>query len=277
MAEEALENLAPKDGLDDINPSLQKALDTGWTPKEEWEGDPEDWVDYREFNHRGELMDRIRAQSSQLKTFEKKLTNSEKTLQELAEHHRKVREIEYKNALQDLKDMKKEAFESGDYDRVVDIDEKMDELKEMSKKDSQQSQSTEQNQHQTPQVVEEWISENPWYVEDRVLRGAADALADGFVQDNPELQNDIPALLVKVKKELEKEFPNKFGKPRNRSSILESNEADVQHKANKSSKRKGSARLLNEDQRRVAKRFLDTGAIASLDEYAQQLIDLGEL
>lgn len=276
MAEEALEKPAPTDGLDDINPSLQKALDTGWTPKEEWEGDPEDWVDYREFNHRGELMDRIRAQSSQLKTFEKKLSNSEKTLQELAEHHRKVREIEYKNALQDLKDMKKEAFESGDYDRVVDIDEKMDELKEMSKKDSQQSQSTEQNQ-QTSQVVEEWISENPWYVEDRVLRGAADALADGFVQDNPELQNDIPALLVKVKKELEKEFPNKFGKPRNRSSILESNEADVQHKANKSSKRKGSARLLNEDQRRVARRFLDTGAIASLDEYAQQLIDLGEL
>jgi hypothetical protein len=43
----------------ELSPDEQRAMEHGWRPKEEWEGDPEDWVSAREFNRRGELFARI--------------------------------------------------------------------------------------------------------------------------------------------------------------------------------------------------------------------------
>ncbi len=58
----------------DVIPQGQEiAQKQGWRPQEAWEGDPKDWVDWPEFNRRGELIDQIRTVKHKLKENEKAL------------------------------------------------------------------------------------------------------------------------------------------------------------------------------------------------------------
>ena len=73
-----------------------RAREQGWKPKEEYEGDPSKWVSAETFVAKGELIDRIEA-------LGKKLKDSEKTINLLKEHHARVKESEFKNAVAFLK------------------------------------------------------------------------------------------------------------------------------------------------------------------------------
>src|ERR1700744_3154427 len=106
-----------------LSPTQQEALSQGWVPKEEFDGDAERWVDAGEFLRRGELFRKIESQSKELKDVRKALA-------ELAKHNSKIREVEYARAIEGLKAQKKEALSKGDADRVVDIDDKIDLVKD---------------------------------------------------------------------------------------------------------------------------------------------------
>ncbi len=249
------------------------ARQQGWRPKEEWEGNPEDWVDAKTFNQRGEYMERIKSQSSLIKKLEKRLSKQESTLEELAEHHRRVSEIEYKKALEQLKGLKKEALDLGDHEKVVEIDDKIQDLKDTK---PQEKAPTTNDSSMHPDV-EAWIDENPWYEEDLALQGAAEALVKAEVARNPSASKDIRATLDKVTAKLKEDFPNKFGiKQRSRTStVTEPGSSD--QTLSRTSSNKYTAKHLNDFQKQVAKRFIQAGAIKSMDEYAKQLADIGEL
>ena len=70
-----------------------KAIDQGWIPKEEFDGDPEAFIDAAEFVRRGELFEKIEKQSKQLKAVRE-------ALEAFRIHHSKVKENEYFNGLQ---------------------------------------------------------------------------------------------------------------------------------------------------------------------------------
>ena len=71
----------------------------GWVPLEEWQGDPDDWTDAREFVKKGELFHKISSQSSEIKELRKAIGS-------LMEHHEKVKETEFKRAYEYLKQQK---------------------------------------------------------------------------------------------------------------------------------------------------------------------------
>jgi len=77
-----------------------QAREQGWKPKEEYEGDPEKWKPAKEFVERGELFGKI-------DTLGKDLKETRKALKMLQEHHAKVKETEYKRAVDDLKHFKR--------------------------------------------------------------------------------------------------------------------------------------------------------------------------
>ena len=74
----------------------QRALDQGWVPKDEWAGEPDDWRPAREFLDRGELFKKIDDQNRTIKDLKRAQAD-------FAKHHEKVREIEFKRALESLK------------------------------------------------------------------------------------------------------------------------------------------------------------------------------
>ena len=72
-----------------LSPAEETASAGGWKPEDEWEGTGE-WIDARTFNMRGELMDRIKSQTSQLRGQDKKMTKLESGLKELADHNKRI-------------------------------------------------------------------------------------------------------------------------------------------------------------------------------------------
>jgi hypothetical protein len=58
----------------------QQALELGWRPKTEFDGDPEDWVTAGEFLKRGELFGRINS-------YRHEIDNLRKTVDSLKQHN----------------------------------------------------------------------------------------------------------------------------------------------------------------------------------------------
>jgi len=268
------------------NPVEEKARSEGWRPKEEWEGDPSDWVDAKEFVFRGELMDRIRQQGSKLNEFSKENKEIKEALKVLGEHNKKIAEQEYKKALADLKKQKVAALEDDDHSTAVDIDDQIDELKraksELAEEEEavEKAESTDKNENQTPPEVNEWLQNdtNKWYHNDPVMRGAADSVFVQHLQFNPD---DFRGALKEVEKTMKAYFPEKFGEsnPRPRgAAVTESNSrAAVNNKANKQKSKKATVKDLTDEQRTVAKTFVDSGVFRDIQEYVDQLVELGEL
>lgn len=178
-----------------------KAREQGWRPKEEFDGDPSKWVSAETFVAKGELIDRIEA-------LGKKLKDSEKTIGMLKEHHTKVKETEFKRAVDFLKSQKKAAYENGDVDKIIEIDEKIAEVKETQKAQKQQEQVNEQPDTHPDFIF--WASENKWYDRNSEMRADADAFGEAYARNNPSKtpQEVLEYVTTKIKKTYPEEFTN---------------------------------------------------------------------
>jgi hypothetical protein len=187
-------------------PSIEdKAREQGWRPKEEFDGDPSKWVSAETFVAKGELIDRIEA-------LGKKLKDSEKTIGMLKEHHTKVKETEFKRAVDFLKSQKKAAYENGDVDKIIEIDEKIAEVRETQKAQKEQEQINE-----TPEAHPDfisWASENKWYERNSEMRADADTFGEAYARNNP--SKTPREVLDYVTNKIKKAYPEEFTNP-NRS------------------------------------------------------------
>lgn len=180
----------------------KRAIAQGWVPKDEWDGHGK-WRDAEEFLDRGELFSKIDEQN-------RKLRNTEQTLEQMKVHLKKVRETEYNRALATLKAQKKAALEDGDADRVVEIDDQIADTKVKAAHEMQQIEARQQAQAGPDVHFVAWVNRNQWYQNDRAMRGAADAIGEELAQSGLRNPTDI---LAEVEKRIKKEFPHKFNNP----------------------------------------------------------------
>lgn len=183
-----------------LSPIEQEVVDQGWKPKEDFikdGGDPEEWKTARQWKKDGELRAKLESVTSTLNQ-----TNS--TLKALKSHYEKVKETEYKHALDTLKRQKKVALDEGDSDAVVDIDEQIAATKEAQKEATKVV-------VEAPQVHPDftrWVSDNNWYQSDRELRVFADTLGNNYAVQNPHITPQ--EVLTYVSKSVKRAFPDKF-------------------------------------------------------------------
>lgn len=230
-----------------------RAREQGWKPKEEFEGDSSKWVSAETFVAKGELIDRI-------EQLGKKLKDSDKTIAMLKEHHAKVKESEFKRAVEFLKQQKKQAYESGDVDKILEIDDKIAEVRETQKAQKQQDQVDE-----TPEAhpaFQSWVSENKWYETDSEMRADADAFGEAYARNNTD--KTPQEVLEYVAKKIKKAYPEKFTNPnRNKPTGVESG----------SGNRQGSSRdnfTLTEEEARVMNTFVRNGVMTK-EEYMKEV------
>jgi len=172
----------------------------GWVPKEEWDGDPEDWTDAREFVKRGELFHKISNQSKEIKELHKSLGM-------LLEHHGKVKETEYKRALEYLKSEKKKALVEGDADQLLAVDDAIDMLKQ--EHNAEKTATTAAGGPRPPsQNFVSWVQQNQWYVKDAELREFADDFGTGYKSRHPET-TELELYRI-TRDKVMKAFPDKF-------------------------------------------------------------------
>jgi hypothetical protein len=179
-----------------------RALEMGWRPKEEFDGDEADFVDAKEFVGRKPLYDKI----AQLSKGQKAVTQA---LDALKGHYSKVRETEFNRAITALREERKRAIAEGDGERVDAIETQIDTAKqhlEVIKFEAQQP-AVEEAPTVHPEFTS-WQARNPWYENTKYMREFAD-------EQGRRLANTMSPVevLKEVEKLVRKEFPHKFTNP----------------------------------------------------------------
>jgi hypothetical protein len=233
----------------------QKALEMGWRPKEEFEGDPDDFIDATEFVRRKPLFEKIDVVGRELR-------ETKKALRALQAHHEKVKEAEYKHALDALRAEKRAALESGDADALIKIDDQIADAK--AAEAVLKAQQTQVTTAPHPGFVK-WVDRNKWYGTDAELRTFADQVGTSYAAANPD--KDPDTILDYVEKRVRKLYPEKFSNPnKTRPSSVEGSQTTPS--------RTNESDILNypltDDERRVMMTFVRQG-ILSKEDYIKQL------
>lgn len=235
-----------------VDSYTQQALEQGWKPKEEYQGDPGKWKEAKEFVERGELFKKI-------DTMGKELKETRRALQMLKEHHNKVKEVEYSKAVNELKQLQKKHLEEGNSDGYLETTELLTDLKAEQK-------AREVVQEVTPAQPDprfvSWVTDNKWYNNDPEMRQFADAVGMGYAQTNRNLSPE--EVLAYVTKEVKERFKDKFVNPnRAKSTLVGSSNTS----AGTSTKNDIE---LTDDERRVMNTFIRTGVLTK-EEYLSEI------
>ena len=233
----------------------QRALEMGWRPKEEFDGDEDDFIDATEFVRRKPLFEKI-------DHVGKELRETRKALKALQEHHQKVKEAEYQNALKQLRSEKKQALEDGDADQLIEIDDRIAEAK--AAEVVQRNQAIAEARAPHPNFVA-WVNKNQWYQSDVELRTTADQIGTAYAAKNPEINPDD--VLKYVEQRIKKLYPENFKNPnRERASAVEARTSTTT-----SEKKNGIDDYpLTDDERRVMNTFV-RAEIMTKEEYIRDL------
>jgi hypothetical protein len=240
----------------------KQAMEQGWRPKEEFEGDPEDWVSAGEFIRRGELFKAIHKANRRAKELEE-------TINQLSEHHKRTAEVEYKRAMEDLKAAKKQALEADDYDAVVELDEKMADAKAI--KEQIDEAPAPQTNEQAEQAFDNFVKDNSWYVTDDEMRDWADTFGLSYAQGAGR-GKPIDEIFDYVAKEAKHRFSDRFSNPQRKKAAAVS--APTKATTRASSKTTYTEADLNDEQRHIMNKFVRSGALTK-EQYIAELAAQG--
>lgn len=230
----------------------QRAIEQGWRPKEEWAGEEDKWRGAKEFVERGELYGKIDHMGRDLK-------DTKKALRMLQEHHTKVKEVEYKKAVDELKALQKRHLEEGNSDGYIEATDILTDLKaEQKAREVVRETTPNQPDHRFVQ----WTESNKWYNQDAEMRRYADIIGQGYAGQNPD--TDPVDVLKYVTAEVKLKFKDKFVNP-NRTKA-----SSVEGASNGSAAANKNTFELSEDERRVMNTFVRTGVMTK-EEYIAEV------
>lgn len=201
-ADEAVDN---GDGASQERDYEAEARAHGWTPKEDFKGDPAKWVDAETFARRAdEFMPFLQKQNKALK---REIDDLKRTTKQFAAFASKAEERAYNRALADLQARHEEAVEAGDVPGARKV------LKELHDLEKPTAPAIEDDDKPDPQQAQrefaEWIDANDWYVTDEKKRAYADIQA-GAMGPADKWEGGGKAWLA----ELEKRVARKFAEPK---------------------------------------------------------------
>lgn len=234
----------------------QRALEMGWRPKEEFEGNEEDFIDATEFVRRKPLFEKI-------DNVGKELRETKKALKALQAHHEKVKEAEFQHALKSLRAEKKEALEAGDADRLIAIDDQIADAK--AQEVASRTRQVQEAAAPHPNFIQ-WAGRNPWYKTNAELTVVADQIGTAYAASNPDTSPDD--VLKYVETRVRKLYPEQFSNPnKTRPSAVEGGTSTP---AKKSSSDDISNYPLSEDERKVMMTFVRQGVMTK-EQYINDL------
>jgi hypothetical protein len=224
----------------------EKALEQGWKPKDQFEGEEDEFIDAAEFVRRGELFSKIDHQGKELKAVRQ-------ALDALRVHHTKVAQTEYNRALKTLQESRKEAIENGDTEQAFAIQDQIDTVKaERVQIDIAPVQEL------NPEFVE-WTERNTWYSKDEDMRVVADKFGIKLHE-----QGKSPAEVLKlVEAKIKDTFPHKFANAnRDRPNAVESSS-----RSGKSVSRGNDG--LSEDETQIMRKIVRSGVMTEAQYKAE--------
>ena len=260
MSEELNQEIVPEQTEQNevkTDPFVERAKEMGWRPIEEWDGEEEDFIDAKEFVRRQPLFEKIEHVTKELK-------NVKSAFEALKQHHTKVKEVEFKRALDQLKAAKRRALAEGETEQALLLEDKIDEINEQKTEFDNEIKSQPSVQEQPNPAFIQWTRENTWYQKDRAMTAFADKLGVELHQQG--LSPD--EVLRRVTQEVKSEFKHKFTNPkREGASAVESGG----RKATKQPETDTSG--MTEEQVKVMNRIVRSGAMTK-EQYLKEFRSL---
>lgn len=179
------------------DPLADKARASGWRPKDEFEGDPDQWVDAAEFVRRKPLFDQIHSLKKQAKEAERQQAL-------LAEHAAKAAERGRQQALAEIETEKQRAFEAGDYQAFNAAQKQESAL-------NAEPAPVAQTEMVHPPEVQDFVKRNErWFEKDDAMTVYALSQARKYRETTSMSFTDA---LKQVDADVRREFPHKFVNP----------------------------------------------------------------
>lgn len=255
----------------------------GWVPKENFRGDDKDWVDAETFVRRGrEIMPILRKNNERLL---KELDVAKKAAEEAREVAKEFRQFqkeqferktaEMQSELQQLREAKKEAISLGDGERVLALDDAIDDLKQRSAdakaqfKEADQEAKEQANQQPTQDpVFNEWLERNEWFGKDTKITAMANGLGAEIRRLKPSLVGK--EFLDELDKELADLVPaEKIGKKKVASNPMDGQSGSSGNGVGRPSKGKKSYDSLPSDAKAACDRFVKQGLMTK-EQYVSE-------
>jgi hypothetical protein len=199
--------------------TLTEARESGWTPKEDFRGNPDHWVDAKTWVEKGrQLAPLMKQQNAGLKKdlqaerdarvqLEARLRANEAALAA-------IQESQFESTVLDVKEMRKEikaqiaqASRDGEHDRVADLTEKLIDLKEPEKPVKVNGEQQPVDRPVVDPHYAAWKDRNSWYWEDHRKSGFAEGVGRELALKGLKGAEFYAAL----DKELAKEFGTRRG------------------------------------------------------------------
>ena len=258
----------------EVNVEVEKnARHFGWVSKEEFRGNEADWVDAETFEKRGkEINPILRANNDRLKKelevtrdkHDKEIaelraaTEEFKTFQKES-YERKQKQLQ--DELLSLKDQRKEAIREGDADLVVEIEDRIEEVKD--------ARSSQKEPVAIPRVEEpvkldpslsNWIEDNTWFGNDIEATEVVNGLGASIRRQFPGLKGK--EFLDKLDERIESVLPQLRGNPNQERASVDSSTT-----RGSSTTKKKSYDNLPSDAKAACDKFVKQGLFKTKQEY----------
>ncbi len=202
-----------------------------------------------------------------LKTQKKMIKDLTTSVKNIQSHTEKVGKAEIKRLRSKLEAQKDEAIIDSDIDKVKEIDQKMDDLKEQEK-----DQGAEASKNKD--IFQEWVKTNKWYGPEEDMTDAVDIKAKRWMRRNPD--HTPEELYAQAEKIARKDFPEYFGEAPKEKAKPKTAVNEAGSRPGTSSKNRYTKADLSEDQRQVMRSFVSAG-IMTEQKYIDDLASTGEL
>jgi hypothetical protein len=228
-----------------------KARAMGWRPLEEYKGDPDAWVDAKEFVSRSSFFKKIDSLKEKIQTQEQVIRTMNQTLS-LSERRG------YEKALEEAKQQMAEARAQGnfkEYEKAV--------MKQADIVKNIPASITHTEDFTKEQYWKEFVEQNPWQhqsdLNSQIKRAAALVMTQNLQQSNPNISNK--EITDYIHKEIRVKFPDEFKHEQTYPTVMSSG------RQNSSTVVSNSLEGLNEAQKQAIKylesKNLDTKEILS--------------
>jgi hypothetical protein len=224
---------------DTPEPIANLARDLGWTPKEEWHGEPDKWKPAEQFIVDGHEIQRSTA---------KELREMRQTLDAVSRTSASIVEQQLAEKRRELEQLHAQAVDEGDNQTAFKIASDIQNLRGPQK---------------VVPGIDDWKSKNPWFGKDRAASARAAEICDRLAAMGvPEVEQ-----LPEVERMIRKEYPELF------SDQQRAQPASVRQPGARTAVSQSRAKGFHDmpaEAQKVAKDMVDRGVIPNVDAYTKQ-------
>jgi len=204
IVKEHAEKLAAEAQAEQQAPEISEvevqAREQGWVPKDEWQGDPAKWRPADIFVDRGELLTKIKSQSTEMRELKGMLNH-------LSEQNRKLYEAGYQRAIGELANQRDAAIEAGDTRAVRELDTQI-RAHEKALDETSKPTVVADSRKVAEENYKAFLTRNKWYEQDEAMQDWANGRAVRFKNANPNAQDT--EVYEHLEEEARKKYPDKF-------------------------------------------------------------------